>query len=216
MAGTKAEALAAWSARTGRTYTRFDYFGHGRSSGAFAEGTVTRWLGDTLAVLDELTVGPQVLVGSSMGGWIATLAALARPERVAGLLLIAPAADFTEELIWRRAPDEVKLAIMDEGVWQRPSAYDPDPYPITRGLIEDGRKHLILDGAIGVRCPVRVLHGMADPDVPWTHGVRLVERLSGDDVVMQLVKAGDHRLSTPADIARMCAVLEELVSAGRR
>ncbi len=210
MAGTKAEALAVWAARTGRTYTRFDYFGHGRSSGTFAEGTVSRWLADTLAVLDGLTEGPQVLVGSSMGGWIATLAALQRPERVAGLLLIAPAADFTEALIWQQAPDEVKRAIMERGVWERPSAYDPDPYPITRGLIEDGRKHLILGGAIDVTCPVRVLHGMADPDVPWTHGMRLVERLTSADVVVQLIKHGDHRLSTPADLERMCAVLEEL------
>ena len=210
MGGTKAQALAAWAARTGRALTLFDYFGHGRSSGAFAEGTVSRWLDDALAVLDELTVGPQVLVGSSMGGWIAALAALQRPERVKGMLLIAPAADFTEALIWENAPDEVKRAILERGVWERPSAYDPDPYPITRGLIEDGRRHLILGGAIDVRCPVRVLHGMADPDVPWTHGMRLVERLVSEDVVVQLVKHGDHRLSTPADIARMCGVLEEL------
>jgi pimeloyl-ACP methyl ester carboxylesterase len=211
MAGTKAEALAAWAARTGHTCTRFDYFGHGRSSGAFAEGTVSRWLSDTLAVLDELTDGPQVLVGSSMGGWIAVLAALQRPERVSGMLLIAPAADFTEELIWRNASEDVRHAIMAQGVWERPSAYDPDPYPITRGLIEDGRRHLILGGPIDVWCPVRMLHGMADPDVPWTHGMRLVERLASSDVVVQLIKGGDHRLSTPADIARMCAVLEEVV-----
>jgi pimeloyl-ACP methyl ester carboxylesterase len=211
MGGTKAEALAAWAARTGRTYTRFDYFGHGQSSGAFAEGTVTHWLGDALAVLDELTEGSQVLVGSSMGGWIATLAALQRPERVAGMLLIAPAADFTEALIWANAPADVRRAIMERGVWERPSAYDPDPYPITRGLIEDGRRYLVLGGAIDVRCPVRVLHGMADADVPWTHGMRLVERLASADVVVQLVKGGDHRLSTAADLARMCAVLEGLV-----
>jgi hypothetical protein len=211
MAGTKAQALAAWAEAQGRAATLFDYFGHGQSSGAFAAGTVSRWLGDTLAVLDEVTVGRQVLVGSSMGGWIATLAALARPERVAGMLLIAPAADFTEALIWTNAPNEVKRAILERGVWERPSAYDPDPYPITRGLIEDGRRHLILGGAIDVRCPVRVLHGMADADVPWTHGMRLVERLASKDVVVQLVKHGDHRLSTPADIARMLAVLEALV-----
>jgi pimeloyl-ACP methyl ester carboxylesterase len=215
MAGTKAEALAAWAERTGRTVTRFDYFGHGRSSGAFVDGTVSRWLSDALAVLDEVTAGPQVLVGSSMGAWIATLAALQRPERVAGMLLIAPAADFTEELIWKNAPADVRRAILERGVWERPSVYDPDPYPITRRLIEDGRKHLVLGGAIDVRCPVRVLHGMADADVPWTHGMRLVERLAGDDVVMQLVKGGDHRLSTPADIARMCAAVEALVAARR-
>lgn len=152
-----------------------------------------------------------MLVGSSMGGWIATLAALQRPERVAGMLLIAPAADFTEALIWANAPADVRRAIMERGVWERPSAYDPDPYPITRGLIEDGRRYLVLGGAIDVRCPVRVLHGMADADVPWTHGMRLVERLASADVVVQLVKGGDHRLSTAADLARMCAVLEGLV-----
>jgi pimeloyl-ACP methyl ester carboxylesterase len=215
MGGTKAQALCAWAEANGRTLTLFDYFGHGASSGAFAAGTVSRWLEDALAVLDELTTGPQVLVGSSMGGWIATLAALARPERVAGMVLIAPAADFTEALIWENAPDDVRRQIMERGVWERPSAYDPDPYPITRGLIEDGRRHLILGGPIDVRCPVRVLHGMADADVPWKHGMRLVERLASRDVVVQLVKDGGHRLSTPADIARMCAAVDEIVASLR-
>jgi pimeloyl-ACP methyl ester carboxylesterase len=211
MAGTKAAALAHWAERANRACTRFDYFGHGQSSGAFGDGTVTRWLDDTLAVIDELTAGPQVLVGSSMGGWIATLAALRRPARIAGLMLIAPAADFTEALIWKNLPEVVRREVMERGVWHRPSAYDPDPYPISRTLLEDGRKHLILGGQIAVRCPVRVVQGMADPDVPWMHAMRLVERLESTDVVVELIKHGDHRLSTPRDIARLCATLDELL-----
>jgi pimeloyl-ACP methyl ester carboxylesterase len=210
MAGTKAAALDTWARGCGRAYTRFDYFGHGRSGGAFAEGTVSRWLDDALAVLDQVTEGPQVLVGSSMGGWIATLAALRRPERVAGLVLIAPAADFTEELIWKNLLADARRDITERGVWLRPSAYDPGPYPITRALIEDGRRHLILGAPIGVRCPVRVLQGMADPDVPWQHAMRLVERIEIGDVVVELVKHGDHRLSTPADIRRLTAMIEAL------
>jgi hypothetical protein len=212
MAGTKAVALDQWARERGRTYTRFDYFGHGKSSGDFRDGTVTRWRDDALSVIDSLTDGPQVLVGSSMGGWIATLAALARPERVAGLMLIAPAADFTEELMWKAMPDEVRREITEHGVWHRPSSYDPDPYPITRGLIEDGRRHLILGGPIAVRCPVRVLQGMADPDVPWRHAMRLVEQMESKNVTVELIKGGDHRLSTAAHIARLCAMLDELCS----
>lgn len=211
MSGTKAMALDAWARQCGQPLVRFDYFGHGQSSGDFRDGTVTRWLDDALAVIDEATAGPLMLVGSSMGGWLATLAALRRPERIAGMLLIAPAADFTEELMWKAMPDDVRREIVERGVWHRPSAYDPDPYPITRGLIEDGRRHLILSTTIGVRCPVRVLQGMADPDVPWQHALRLVERLESTDVVVELIKGGDHRLSTPADIARMGAVLDELI-----
>jgi pimeloyl-ACP methyl ester carboxylesterase len=211
MAGTKAAALAGWAERANRSYTRFDYFGHGVSSGAFPYGTVTRWLDDALAVIDELTQGPQVLVGSSMGGWIATLAALKRPARIAGLMLIAPAADFTEELIWKNMPEDVRREVTERGVWYRPSAYDQNPYPISRALIEDGRKHLILGGPISLHCPVRVIQGMADPDVPWTHALRLVERLESADVVVELIKHGDHRLSTARDIERLCATLDDLL-----
>jgi pimeloyl-ACP methyl ester carboxylesterase len=211
MAGTKAAALAGWAERTNRSYTRFDYFGHGKSSGAFRDGTVTRWLDDALAVIDELTEGPQVLAGSSMGGWIATLAALKRPARIAGLMLIAPAADFTEALMWKNMSEAVRRDVMERGVWHRPSAYDQDPYPISRALIEDGRKHLILGGPICVPCPVRVVQGMADPDVPWTHALHLVERLESGDVVVELIKNGDHRLSTAQDIERLCRTLDELL-----
>jgi pimeloyl-ACP methyl ester carboxylesterase len=213
MTGTKAGALDAWAERRGRAFLRFDYFGHGRSSGEFRKGTITRWRDDALGVLDELCDGPQFLVGSSMGGWIALLAALVRPERVKGLLLIAPAPDFTEALMWAEMDGAVRRQIMVEGEWQRPSMYGEEPYPITRGLIEDGRKHLLLGAPVAVSCPVRILQGMKDPDVPWLHAVKLVERLAGDPVLI-LVKEGDHRLSTPPDILRMEETLDGLLAAG--
>jgi len=212
MTGTKAVALDAWAARTGRGYTRFDYFGHGASSGAFRDGTVTRWRDDALAVLDGVTAGPQVLVGSSMGGWIALLAALARPQRVAALLLIAPAPDFTEELLLPKLGPNAAHELASKGEASWPSIYDADPYPITRTLIEDGRRHLLLGAPIAIHVPVHILHGMADPDVPWRHGLRLVERLESKDVTFELVKGGDHRLSTPHDIARLEERLERLLA----
>ncbi len=210
MAGTKAEALDGWAAEKGRAFLRFDYFGHGQSSGAFRDGTITRWRDDALAVIDTLCGGPQILVGSSMGGWIALLAALARPEKVKGLLLLAPAPDFTETLMWDIMPVDIRNEILHRGEWMRPSEYEA-PYPITRALIEDGRKHLLLGGAIPVTCPVRILQGMKDPDVPWEHAVRLAEHLDGNPV-LTLVKQGDHRLSTPDDITRLRETLEGLLS----
>jgi pimeloyl-ACP methyl ester carboxylesterase len=211
MGGTKAEALAAWAARTGRAYLRFDYFGHGRSSGQFRDGTITRWRDDALAVLDRLCEGPQILVGSSMGAWIALLAARLRPEKIAGLLLIAPAADFSEALIWARMSPEMRREVMENGEWLRPSAYQDGPYPITRALIEDGRRHLILGDAIALSCPVHILQGMRDPDVPWQHAMRLVDQLAGNPV-LTLIKNGDHRLSTPADLARIEHALDGLIA----
>ncbi|NWH07493.1 MAG: alpha/beta hydrolase [Alphaproteobacteria bacterium] len=213
MTGTKATALDAFAARTRRAFIRFDYFGHGASSGDFRLGTISRWRDDALCVLDELCEGPQILIGSSMGGWIATLAALARPEKVKAILYIAPAPDFTEKLLWAQMPQDVRRAVMEKGEWLRPSAYDPQPYVITRALIEDGASNNVLDAPIPIRVPVRVLHGMQDEDVPWTHALRLVDRLESTDIVVTLVKTGDHRLSTPADIARLEAVLEELIGA---
>ncbi|MBS0473187.1 MAG: alpha/beta hydrolase [Proteobacteria bacterium] len=209
MTGTKARALDAWAA--GRAFVRFDYFGHGASTGDFRNGTVTRWLGDTLAVLDSLTEGPQLLVGSSMGGWLAALAALARPERVAGLLLIAPALDFTEALLWASLDDAARTSITERGEWLRPSLYDPSPYPITRALIEDGRKHLLLGGPIDLRCPVRIIQGMADPDVAWQHAMRVMDCF-GDDTELTLVKAGDHRLSKPHEIALILRTLDAMLA----
>lgn len=211
MSGTKASALDEWAARQGHAYLRFDYFGHGHSGGDFRKGTVSRWRDDVLAVIDWLTKGPQILVGSSTGGWLALLAAKARPERVAGLLLIAPAVDFTEALLWSRLPEAARRQIMEEGEWQRPSAYDPEPYPITRGLIEDGRKHLLMDAPIRLSCPVRILQGMEDPDVPWEHVLKFTRLVEGD-VTLTLVNQGDHRLSTPEDVALIERALDGLIA----
>jgi pimeloyl-ACP methyl ester carboxylesterase len=214
MTGTKAQALADWAEACGRAYVRFDYFGHGASGGDFAEGTVTRWRGDALAVIDQLTEGPLVLVGSSMGGWLACLAALARAERIAGLVLVAPAADFTERLIWAELEPQARAAIERDGVWARPSAYG-DPYPITKGLIEDGRRWMILPGPVGVRAPVRILQGGADPDVPWRHALDLALALEAEDLVFTLIRDGDHRLSRPQDIDRLIAAVAEAPSRAR-
>ena len=214
MTGTKAAALDEWAAREARACVRFDYFGHGASSGDFREGTVTRWLDDSLAVLDKLTDGPQILAGSSMGGWLALHAALLRPKRVAALLLIAPATDFTERLMWDSFDAGAKRQIMETGVWLRASAYDPKPYPITRALIEDGRKHLLLGQPIAVSCPVRIVQGMNDPDVPWQHAMKLVDAL-GPDTQLTLVKDGDHRLSKPHEIALIERTLSLLIETRR-
>jgi pimeloyl-ACP methyl ester carboxylesterase len=214
MTGTKAEALADWAGAGGRAYVRFDYFGHGASSGDFAEGTITRWREDALAVIDRLTDGPLVLVGSSMGGWIACLAALARPERVAGMVLLAPAADFTERLMKPELGAEALRQIEEEGYWLRPSEYG-GPYPISRALLEDGARWSILGGPIGVAARVRILQGGADPDVPWRHALELAQALESEDVVFSLVKDGDHRLSRPQDLQRLIDAVEELCSSAR-
>jgi pimeloyl-ACP methyl ester carboxylesterase len=214
MKGTKAEALDRWAAEEGRACIRFDYSGHGESGGDFLDGTIGRWLEECLAVYLRFAQGPQVVVGSSMGGWLALL--LARRLReyqgappMAGMVLIAPAVDFTEELMWKQFPAKIKAELEDKGVWLRPSEYGEEPYPITRGLIEDGRHHLMLGGLIENRCPVHILQGVQDPDVPWRHAVELVSRFSSDDVVLTLIKDGDHRLSRPEDIERLIAAVRE-------
>ncbi|HEX4184206.1 MAG TPA: alpha/beta hydrolase [Caulobacteraceae bacterium] len=211
MVGTKAQALAAWAAAQGRDFLRFDYFGHGASSGAFGDGTVTQWRSDALAVIDALTEGPLVLVGSSMGGWLACLAALSRPERVKGLVLIAPAADFTERLIWPGLSHEARHAIETQGVWMRPSAYG-DPDPITRVLIEDGRRWSILPGPVAITAPVTILQGGADPDVPWRHALDLALAIGLENLVFTLVGDGDHRLSRPDDLARLQAAVVDILA----
>jgi pimeloyl-ACP methyl ester carboxylesterase len=196
--------------------TRFDYSGHGESGGSFTDGTIGRWLEESVAVFDACCDGPQVVIGSSMGGWLALLLGreLARRARagaaqIAALVLIAPAVDFTEALMWSQFSPAIKRQIEQEGAWQRPSRYGEQPYPITRGLIEEGRRHLLLDGLIETGCPVRILQGVQDPDVPWQHAVDLTARLAQDDVVLTLVKDGDHRLSRPEDLERMLAVVAE-------
>ena len=211
MEGTKAHVVDAWAARTGRSCLRFDYFGHGSSSGDFLEGTISHWRDDALIALEKLTDGPQILVGSSMGAWIAILLARSIPQRVAGLLLIAPAADFTETLMWQRMPEDIKSTIMQKGVWRRETAYDGEEHPITRALIEDGRKNLVLDQAMAVAYPVRILQGMADIDVPWPHAMKVVESMVGD-VTITLVKNGDHRLSSPSDLKLLECSLDSLVA----
>jgi len=219
MTGNKAGALDAHGAAKGLAVTRFDYSGHGASGGRFEDGTISRWLEESLAVFDT-TAGDQILIGSSMGGWISLLLArthLARvgraASRIRGLVLIAPAADFTEELMWAGFPAEVRRRIEEKGVFLAPSAYSDAPYPITRALIEDGRNHLLLGADIDVGCPVTILQGTADESVPWRHAIRLVTRLTGDDVVLTLVKGGDHRLSEPADLARLTKAIDDMVAA---
>jgi pimeloyl-ACP methyl ester carboxylesterase len=215
MKGTKAVALDEWAASNGRAMVRFDYSGHGESGGSFADGTIGRWLEESLAVFEAECRGPQVVIGSSMGGWLALLLsrALALRQRAAdiiGLVLIAPAVDFTEELMWQRFPAEVKRQIEETGAWMRPSEYSEEPYPITRGLIEEARSHLLLGGMIETGCPVRILQGVQDSDVPWQHAVDLSARFARDDVVLTLVKDGDHRLSRSEDIERLIAAVAEL------
>lgn len=211
MTGTKATALEAWAVARGLAFTRFDYQGHGASSGRFADGTIGLWAEDALAVLDQVTSGPQILVGSSMGGWTMLLTALRRPGRVAGLVGLAPAPDFTEDLMWDLFEEDVRREILEAGVWNRPSDYGPEPQPITRALIEDGRNHLLLRGPIAFSGPVRLLHGQRDPDVPWQVSLTLAGALASDDVRVTLVKDGDHRLSRPQDIALLCRTVGDLV-----
>ena len=212
MAGTKAQALADWALARGQAYVRFDYLGHGESSGAFGAGTITRWREDALAVLEALTEGPVVLVGSSMGGWIACLAAMAAPQRVQAMVLIAPAPDFTEKLMKPEIPPEGLADLTRDGVWLRPSEYG-EPYPITRALLEDGARWSIIEAQeVPIAAPVRILQGGEDPDVPWSHALQLAHAIKGGDVVFTLIKDGDHRLSRPQDIDRLIAAVEELVS----
>lgn len=222
MSGSKAEALAAHARGRGQCVTRMDYSGHGLSGGAFEDGTITRWLEEALTVFDRCTSGPQILIGSSMGGWLALLLAQAhrktalasgQSSRIRGLVLIAPAADFTEELIWKtRLDEEGRARLMREGRIERPSAYGDGPYAITRQLIEDGRNHLLLDKRIATGCPVTILQGREDPDVPWQHASRLVEALAEDDVTFTLIPDGDHRLSRPQDVELLLQAVDRLSS----
>lgn len=211
MTGSKASRLAEWAESGGRAFTRFDYRGHGASGGRFVDGTIGDWLDDATAILDRATEGPMILVGSSMGGWIAPLLALRRPERVVGLIGIASAPDFTEDLMWNAMGEATREKLTAEGMIEvRSLDASIPPEIITRALIEDGRKHLLLRDEIPIRVPVRLFHGVRDREVPWSTSVRLMERLAGTDVRLTLFKDGDHRLSRSEETDPVLRALEEI------
>jgi len=217
MIGTKAQTLDQWAASSGHAFTRHDYSGHGESGGRFEDGTVSRWLGESLAVFRAFTQGRQILVGSSMGGWIALrmiqeLRKAGEGDRVAGLVLIAPAPDFTMELIEPQLTDELRKDLDTKGYVEEPSEYSPEPNIYTRALIEDGRRNRVLEGIIDTHCPVHVLQGMADPDVPYTHALKLLDHLPADDVTLSLVRDGDHRLSRPQDLDMLVRTVEGMAA----
>jgi pimeloyl-ACP methyl ester carboxylesterase len=221
MEGGKALAVDAHAATKGLAVTRFDYSGHGVSGGRFEDGTISRWAEEAAAVF-AATTGPQILIGSSMGGWITLLLARAHlagvgraASRIAGIVLIAPAPDFTEELMWASFPEAVRRKILDTGVFHQPSIHSDAPYPITRALIEDGRRNLLLGSTIETGCPVAILQGKRDESVPWQHAARLVERLAYDDATLTFVDDGDHRLSRPEDIDLLLRTVDAMVAAAR-
>ncbi len=219
MTGTKAQAISDHCEQAGRAFLRFDYSGHGESGGAFEDGTISKWLSETLAVLDELTDGPLILVGSSMGGWIALravqeMAAANRSGRIAGLILLAPAPDFTARMLEHELTDEEKAVLEKTGRHEVPTPYGPEPNIFTKALFDDGQANRVLTGPIDTHCPVHIIQGMNDPDVPWQTAQDLMERLPSDDVTLTYVKDGDHRLSREQDIAlllRVCDIMVEQV-----
>ncbi|MDP2120115.1 MAG: alpha/beta hydrolase, partial [Hoeflea sp.] len=217
MDGSKALHLRDWAAANGRAMLRLDYAGHGRSGGAFEDGTIGGWAADARAVIDARTPGPLLLVGSSMGGWIALrmvqeLQARGRGELVAGLVLIAPAPDFTLELMEPELTDQQRAALDRDGFYEEPTPYGPDPNVFTRALFEDGRKNRVLAGLIDTGAPVHIIQGMADPDVPWRHALRLLEHLPSENVTLTLIRDGDHRLSREEDIARILAAVDTIAA----
>jgi pimeloyl-ACP methyl ester carboxylesterase len=216
LTSSKATAIDAWAGRQGAGCLRFDYSGHGRSEGRFEDATIGLWLAESLAMIRAKTAGPQILIGSSMGGWIALLAARALEtageiERLRALVLIAPAVDFTERLMFATMKPAERTALARDGVvWHR-SAYAPDPYPITQALISEGRNHLLFDHALRSHCPVHILQGMQDPDVPWQHAMVLVEHLAADPTILSLIRDGDHRLSREQDVKQILAAIESFL-----
>jgi pimeloyl-ACP methyl ester carboxylesterase len=217
MLGTKAEALDGWAERSGHAYVRHDYSGHGESGGAFADGTISAWLAQSLAVFRELTEGPQVLVGSSMGAWIALrmaqeMARAGQRGRIGGLVLIAPAPDFTVDLVEPDLTQAQKRDLETKGFFETPSEYSGDPSIFTRALIEDGRRNRVLTGPLDTFCPVHVIQGMRDPDVPYQHALKLIGLLPADDVTLSLVPDGDHRLSRPQDIELILGVVDAMIN----
>lgn len=211
MTGTKAEALDLWAAANRRAFLRLDYSGCGASGGRFEDGTIGRWRDDALAVIDAVTTGPVLPVGSSMGGWIALLIARARPDQVVGLVGIAAAPDFADWGMLAELSAAQRAALERDGRIELPSDYGPEPYVYTRALIEDGRAQRVLAARIGYAGPVRLLHGQADPDVPWRLSLEVADRLDSSDVQVTLVKDGDHRLSRPQDLALLTATLDALL-----
>jgi pimeloyl-ACP methyl ester carboxylesterase len=210
MTGTKATSLDAWARRVGQSYVRFDYSGHGQSGGIFTDGTIGLWLDDALAVIDAAARGRVVLIGSSMGGWLSLLAARRLGARVAGWIGIAAAPDFTEKLLLANLSPEDRAELERDGRLVRPSQYSPEPTILTRTLIEEGRAHLVLDAPLRLDCPVHLLHGMKDPDVPWQLSQRLLNHIEAPDIAFTLTRDGDHRLSTPPDIDRLLAMVEAM------
>lgn len=210
MMGTKATFLDKLCQNRDQTFTRFDYFGHGLSSGEFTQGTIGLWLEDTLAMIDQVTEGPLILVGSSMGGWLMILAALARPERIHGLIGIAAAPDFTEELIWASLTETQRLAFLSQGIIQTPSQYENQGFPITLQLVEEGRSHLVFPKPLPIQCPVHLIHGDGDRDVPWELSQRLFKNLNSSEVTLTLIRGGDHRLNTPLALGRLSSLLNEV------
>jgi len=217
MMGTKAEALDGWAERNGHSYVRHDYSGHGESGGLFSDGTISRWLAESLAVLRAFTQGPQVLVGSSMGGWVALrmiqeLRKAGDESRIAGLILLAPAPDFTMDLMEPLLTDEQRRDIEERGFMEEKSDYSDEPNIYTRALFEDGRQNRVLQGLIETGCPVHIIQGMNDPDVPYSHAEKLVRHLPVCDVTLSLVRDGDHRLSRPQDIDMLLRAVDEMMA----
>jgi pimeloyl-ACP methyl ester carboxylesterase len=209
MTGSKAETIAALARETGRPCLRFDYSGHGASGGRFIDGTISLWLAEAAHMFRKHTSGPRIVIGSSMGGWIASLLYKAlQGERIAGLILIAPAHDMTEALMWSDFSADIRDIVRRDGVWNRPSLYG-DPIPITKNLIEDGCSHLLLERGFDIECPVHILQGDADPDVPWSHGKRVFDAIRGPDVRFTLIKGGDHRLSSDQDLMTLKRAAQE-------
>jgi len=210
MEGGKALALEAWCKREGRAFVRFDYQGHGQSSGAFRDGTIGLWAKDAIAVIDALTEGPQILVGSSMGGWIAMLAAKARPARVKGFVGIAAAPDFTVRMWTQEFDEATRQEVAENGYMERPCDYGDDPYIITRALIEDGFRNRVIAAPLNLNIPVRLIQGTEDADVPWQTAQMIADKFTGDDVEIILVPGGDHRLSRDIDLKRLVRVVDQL------
>ena len=217
MLGTKAETLAGWTSDKGLSFLRHDYSGHGESAGRFADGTISKWLNESLAVFRQFTTGPQILVGSSMGAWIALrmnaeLNKAGEGDRVAGLVLLAPAPDFTAELVEPDLTEAQRKDLVEKGYFEEPSEYSPEPYIYTRALIEDGRQNLVMTGPIHTHCPVHIIQGLVDPDVPHSHALKLMSLLPADDATLSLVPDGDHRLSRPQDLELMTRAVGEMTA----